>query len=48
MGFQRPVSDLLLENAGQGRYNLREVFNELRWIVRVGAPYRLLPPEFPP
>jgi transposase len=29
-------------------YPLREVFNALRWIVRAGAPWRLLPTNFPP
>src|SRR4030095_278668 len=31
----------------QRGYDLREVFNALRWIVRAGAPWRLLPHEFP-
>lgn len=32
----------------QRTYKLREVFNALRWIVRAGAPWRLLPTNFPP
>ena len=34
--------------APQRIYDLREVFNALRWIVRAGAPWRLLPTNFPP
>jgi len=36
------------EDAPQRRHDLREVFNALRWIVRAGAPWRLLPTSFPP
>ncbi len=43
-----PYLTLLPEDAGQRRYELREVFNALRWIVRAGAPWRLMPHEFPP
>jgi transposase len=43
-----PYLTLLPEDAGQRRYPLREVFNGLRWIVRAGAPWRLLPTNFPP
>src|SRR5213082_283860 len=39
---------LLPEDAGQRRYSLREVFNGLRWIVRAGAPWRLMPNDLPP
>jgi len=35
-------------DAPQRKYELREVFNALRWIVRAGAPWRLLPTNFPP
>src|SRR5215470_1359533 len=34
--------------APQRRHDRREVLNGLRWIVRAGAPWRLLPHEFPP
>ena len=34
--------------APQRRRDLREVFNALRWLVRAGAPWRLLPSDFPP
>ncbi|WP_415768189.1 transposase [Paraburkholderia sp. J69-1] len=36
------------QDAPQRCYELREMFNSLRWIVRVGAPWRLLPNDFPP
>jgi transposase len=46
--FVAPYLALLPEAAGQRRYELREVFNALRWMVRAGAPWRLLPHELPP
>ena len=39
---------LMTPDAPQRRYDLREVFNALRWIVRAGAPWRMLPTNFPP
>jgi transposase len=29
-------------------HSLREVFNGLRWLVRVGAPWRMMPHDLPP
>jgi transposase len=46
--FVAPYLALLPEEAGQRRYESREVFNAVRWIVRAGAPWRLLPHELPP
>jgi len=46
--FVAPYLTLMTEAAPQRRYPLREVFNALRWIVRAGAPWRLLPTNFPP
>src|SRR5258708_23568742 len=46
--FVAPYLTLLSEDALQRCYPLREVFNALRWIVRAGAPWRLLPTNFPP
>jgi transposase len=43
-----PYLTLVAEDALQRRYALREVFHALRWIVRAGAPWRLLPTNFPP
>src|SRR5690242_956495 len=45
--FVAPYLTLLPADAGQRRYDLREVFNAVRWIVRAGAPWRLLPNDFP-
>jgi transposase len=46
--FVTPYLTLLREDDEQRRHDLREVFNALRWIVRAGAPWRLLAHEFPP
>ncbi len=46
--FVAPYLTLLAEDASQRRHDLREVFNAVRWIVRAGAPWRLLPTDFPP
>ena len=43
-----PYLALLPEDSHQRRYPLREVFNAMRWMVRAGAPWRLIPHEFPP
>lgn len=43
-----PYLTLLPEDALQRRYPSREVFNAARWMVRAGAPWRLLPTNFPP
>jgi transposase len=45
--FVAPYLTLMSPAAPQRRHDLREVFNALRWIVRAGAPWRLLPHEFP-
>jgi transposase len=44
--FLAPYLTLLPSEAKQRTH--REVFNALRWIVRAGAPWRLLPHDFPP
>ena len=36
--FVAPYLTLMVPEAPQRRYELREVFNALRWIVRAGAP----------
>jgi transposase len=46
-GFVAPYLTLLPEDAGQRRHNLREVFNALRYLVRGGIPWRMLPHDFP-
>jgi len=39
---------LMAEEAPQREYPLREVFNTLRYVVRGGIPWRMLPDDFPP
>jgi transposase len=46
--FVAPYLTLMREDAPQRDHDLREVFNGLRWMVRAGAPWRLLPYDFPP
>lgn len=46
--FVAPYLALLREDAPQRTHDLREVFDALRWIVRSGAPWRMLPHDFPP
>lgn len=38
----------MAEDARQRTHDLREVFNGLRWIVRTGAPWLMLPHDLPP
>jgi transposase len=38
----------MTEDAPQRNYELREVFNALRYLVRSGCSWRLLPHDFPP
>lgn len=46
--FVAPYLTLMKEQAPQRQHSLREVFNALRWLARSGAPWRLLPHDFPP
>jgi transposase len=46
--FVAPYVTLMREDAPQRAYPLREVFNGLRWIVRTGAEWRLMPHDLPP
>jgi transposase len=46
--FVAPYLTLMTEDAPQRSYPLREVFNGLRWLVRAGAPWRLMPNDLPP
>jgi transposase len=43
-----PYLTLLTPEAPQRSHDLREVFNALRWIVRAGATWRMLPHDLPP
>jgi transposase len=45
--FVAPYLTLMRDDAPQRVHDLREVFNALRWMVRAGAPWRLLPNDFP-
>ncbi len=48
MGASAPYLSLLPEESGQRTHGLREVFNGLRYIVRSGAAWRLMPNDLPP
>lgn len=46
--FVAPYLTLLPTDAEQRHYELREVYNALRWIVRTGATWRMIPHDLPP
>jgi transposase len=46
--FVAPYLTLMKEDAPQREHSLREVFNGLRYIVRTGAPWRMMPNDLPP
>jgi transposase len=46
--FVAPYLTLMREDAPQREYALREVFNGLRYIVRTGAQWRMMPNDLPP
>jgi transposase len=46
--FVAPYLTLLPEDASQRKYPLREVFNGVRYIVKSGAHWRLMPHDLPP
>ena len=46
--FVAPYLTLMSEAAPQREHSLREVFNGLRWLVRAGAGWRLMPHDLPP
>jgi transposase len=46
--FVVPHLTLMREDAPQREHDLREIFNALRWIVRAGAPWRMIPNDLPP
>ncbi len=48
MSLCGPYLTLMSEEASQREHALREVFNGLRWIVRAGASWRMLPNDLPP
>ncbi|HAB16121.1 MAG TPA: IS5 family transposase [Verrucomicrobiales bacterium] len=46
--FCAPYLTLMNEAAPQREYPLRTVYNALRWFVRAGCPWRMLPNDLPP
>jgi len=46
--FVAPYLTLMREDAPQRDHALREVFNGLRWLVRTGAQWRIMPNDLPP
>ena len=46
--FVAPYLTLMTEDASQRVYELREVFNGLGYIARVGVPWRMMPNNLPP
>ncbi len=46
--FVAPYLTLMKHDAPQRDHPLREVFNGLRWMVRTGAPWRMIPNDLPP
>jgi transposase len=45
--FVAPYLPLMDEDAPQRTYPLREVFNALRWLVKTGAHWRMMPHDLP-
>ena len=46
--FVAPYLTLMTEEAPQREHDLRAVFNGLRWSVRTGAQWRMMPHDLPP
>ena len=46
--FVAPYLTLIREDAPQRTHDLRELFNALRYLVRSGAPWRMVPNDLPP
>ncbi|CBW75048.1 Transposase [Mycetohabitans rhizoxinica HKI 454] len=46
--FAAPYLTLMNKAAPQRRYELRKMFNALRWIARASASWRMLLTHFPP
>lgn len=46
--FCAPYLTLMKEEAPQRAHDLRKVFNALRWLVRAGCSWRMMPHEFAP
>lgn len=48
MGVCCPYLTLMTEDAPQRVYNLREIFNGMRFIARSSAAWRMMPNDLPP
>ncbi len=48
LAFVAPYLTLMTEDALQHDHSLREVFNAVRWIVRTGGAWLLMPDDLPP
>lgn len=46
--FCAPYLALMREDAPQRNYSLREMYNAVRYVVRAGCPWRMLPNDLPP
>src|SRR5260370_7340764 len=46
--FVAPYLALCREDAAQRSHSLRALFNALRWLVRTGAHWRMMPNDLPP
>jgi transposase len=46
--FCAPYLTLMKEDAAQREHSLREVFNAVRYVVRAGCPWRMIPNDLPP
>jgi transposase len=46
--FVAPYLTLMKADAPQREYDVREVFNAVRWNVRTGSPWRYIPHDLPP
>ncbi len=46
--FCAPYLTLMKADAPQRKYELRTLYNGLRWFVRAGCPWRMLPHDLPP
>jgi len=46
--FVAPYLTLMRDDAPQREYDLRDVLDAVRWLVKAGAPWRYLPNDFPP
>ena len=46
--FCSPYLTTMEEQAPQRKHALRDIFNALRWLVRAGCPWRMMPHDLPP